>query len=131
MIFVSHDRYFINRFATRIWQVQDGRIRDFVGTYEEFRAVLAREAAQKAQHRPAETAVKAIKKDKPEKENLKLRQKQQRENLRRIAALEKELEEIEAEMAANPDDYQRLSELLARREQAEEELLLLYEQTEE
>ena len=34
-------------------------------------------------------------------------------------------------MAANPDDYQRLSELLARREQAEEELLLLYEQTEE
>ena len=119
MIFVSHDRYFINRFATRIWQVQDGRIRDFVGTYEEFRAVLAREAAQKAQHRPAETAVKAIKKDKPEKENLKLRQKQQRENLRRIAALEKELEEIEAEMAANPDDYQRLSELLARREQAE------------
>ena len=52
MIFVSHDRYFINRFATRIWQVQDGRIRDFVGTYEEFRAVLAREAAQKAQHRP-------------------------------------------------------------------------------
>ena len=130
MIFVSHDRYFINRFATRIWQVQDGRIRDFVGTYEEFRAVLAREAAQKAQHRPAETAVKAIKKDKPEKENLKLRQKQQRENLRRIAALEKELEEIEAEMAANPDDYQRLSELLARREQAEE-LLLLYEQTEE
>ena len=131
MIFVSHDRYFINRFATRIWQVQDGRVRDFVGTYEEFRAVLAREAAQKAQHRPAETAVKAIKKDKPEKENLKLRQKQQRENLRRIAALEKELEEIEAEMAANPDDYQRLSELLARREQAEEELLLLYEQTEE
>ena len=131
MIFVSHDRYFINRFATRIWQVQDGRVRDFVGTYEEFRAVLAREAAQKAQHRPAEAAVKAIKKDKPEKENLKLRQKQQRENLRRIAALEKELEEIEAEMAANPDDYQRLSELLARREQAEEELLLLYEQTEE
>ena len=129
MIFVSHDRYFINRFATRIWQVQDGRIRDFVGTYEEFRAVQAREAAQKTQLKPAEPVKKDPRKDKPEKDNQKLRQKQQRENQRRIAALEKELGEIEAEMAAHPDDYQRLSELLARKDQAEEELLLLYEET--
>ena len=53
------------------------------------------------------------------------------EKIELVEDMEKELEEIEAEMAANPDDYQRLSELLARREQAEEELLLLYEQTEE
>ena len=35
LLFVSHDRYFINRFATRIWMLENGRITDFRGTFEE------------------------------------------------------------------------------------------------
>ena len=33
LLFVSHDRYFIDRFATRIWMLEDGHITDFRGTY--------------------------------------------------------------------------------------------------
>ena len=29
LLFVSHDRYFINRFATRIWELADGTITDY------------------------------------------------------------------------------------------------------
>ena len=131
MIFVSHDRYFISRFATRIWQIEDGRVRDFVGSYEEFRAALAREQAQRAQ-KPATPPEKKEKPGKrPEKDNLKLKQKQLRENQKKIAALERELAQIEAEMAEKPDDYQRLSELVGQKESVEEQLLLLYEETEE
>ncbi|ODU56779.1 MAG: hypothetical protein ABT01_03300 [Clostridium sp. SCN 57-10] len=36
MLFVSHDRYFIHRFATRVWEVTAGGVRDFIGTYEEY-----------------------------------------------------------------------------------------------
>ena len=36
LIFISHDRYFINRFATRIWELEDGAFMDFIGTYEEY-----------------------------------------------------------------------------------------------
>ncbi len=131
MIFVSHDRYFISRFATRIWQIEDGRVRDFVGSYEEFRTALAREQAQRAQ-KPAPPPEKKEKPGKrPEKDNLKLKQKQLRENQKKIAALERELAQIEAEMAEKPDDYQRLSELVGQKESVEEQLLLLYEETEE
>ena len=31
LLFVSHDRYFIEKFATRIWALADGRITDFRG----------------------------------------------------------------------------------------------------
>ena len=35
---VSHDRYFIEKFATRVWMLENGQITDFQGTYTEFRA---------------------------------------------------------------------------------------------
>jgi ATPase subunit of ABC transporter with duplicated ATPase domains len=41
MLFVSHDRYFIEQFATRIWWLENGKIWDFHGDYNEF--VRARE----------------------------------------------------------------------------------------
>ena len=47
MIFVSHDRYFINRFATRIWSFENGEIEDYIGTYEEYQQARARRAAQR------------------------------------------------------------------------------------
>ena len=42
LLFVSHDRYFINRFATRIWMLENGQITDFRGTFEEYRAAQER-----------------------------------------------------------------------------------------
>ena len=50
LLFVSHDRYFINQFATRIWMLEDGNITDFRGTFEEYRA--ARERAKSQRRRP-------------------------------------------------------------------------------
>ena len=45
LLFVSHDRYFIDRFASRIWLLENGQITDFRGTYQEFQAARARGAA--------------------------------------------------------------------------------------
>ena len=36
LLFISHDRYFINRFATRIWAFEDGEFTDFKGTFEQY-----------------------------------------------------------------------------------------------
>ena len=36
LILVSHDRYFISRTANKIWSIEDGQIKDFVGDYEEW-----------------------------------------------------------------------------------------------
>ena len=45
LLFVSHDRYFIEKFATRIWHVEGGRITDFRGTFGEYREYRARQEA--------------------------------------------------------------------------------------
>ena len=43
LLFVSHDRYFIEKFATRIWHLENGRITDYRGTYSEFREYKVRQ----------------------------------------------------------------------------------------
>lgn len=35
-ILVSHDRYFVNKTANKIWEIEDYKIKEFVGTYEEY-----------------------------------------------------------------------------------------------
>jgi ATP-binding cassette subfamily F protein 3 len=36
LILVSHDRYFISKTANKIWSIEDGQIKEFVGTYDEW-----------------------------------------------------------------------------------------------
>ena len=36
VVFVSHDRYFIDKLATRVFEVEDGRVHGFPGNYEDY-----------------------------------------------------------------------------------------------
>lgn len=36
LIFVSHDRYFINAIATKIWEIDNGKIKEFNGNYDQY-----------------------------------------------------------------------------------------------
>jgi ATP-binding cassette subfamily F protein 3 len=45
MLFVSHDRYFIDRIANRIWAIEDGTITTYLGNYSDMQAQRARSAA--------------------------------------------------------------------------------------
>ncbi len=125
MLFVSHDRYFINRFATRIWAVENGRMEDFIGTYEEYLQQQARLAqlqakppeGKKSDAQPRKNAAP------PQRSTEKLR----REYQRRLDAAERRLGDIEREMAeCGGDKYERLGELFILKEQVEAELLEIY-----
>ena len=127
LLFVSHDRYFIEKFATRIWCVAGGRITDFRGGFEEFRAWRARQE-QLAQ------ATKAAE-PKPEKKNTKQRTSDKEKQIRRvereIAKAEARLAEIEKEYEANASDYKKLMELDAEREELNQSLDGFYSEWEE
>ena len=136
MLFVSHDRYFIDRFATRIWLLENGGVTDFQGGYQEFQEARARrrqaEAALREKEKrekagaPAERPAKG-----PEAVPSREQEKRRREQARRIAAIEERLQELEQEMAeCEGGDYVKLGELYHSRETLEEELLTLYEQQE-
>ena len=125
LIFVSHDRYFVERFADRIWALENGQIRDFPCGYAKYRAILAHEAAAQ----PAPVAKKAP--QKPErKENSRDLEKQVRRLEREIEKQENRLKDLEAEIAGAASDYQRLTQLLAQKEQEESMLTGLMEQWE-
>ncbi len=36
VVFVSHDRYFIDNLAKRVFEIEDGHVHDYPGTYEDY-----------------------------------------------------------------------------------------------
>lgn len=126
LLFVSHDRYFVEKFATRVWELKDGTIRDFPCGYAKYRSILAHEAAQRA---PAESKP-APKKEKP-KSGTKELDKLVRRLEREIDQMEQQLRLLDEQIAQASSDYQRLAELLQEKETQEEALARRMEQWEE
>ena len=127
LLFVSHDRYFIEKFANRIWCFENGRITDFRGTFGEFRAYRER---QQAIAQAAKSAAPKPEK-KPKRSGTPEREKQLRRVEREINKAEAHLAELEAECEANASDYVRLMELDAEREELNKSLDALYIEWEE
>ena len=125
LLFVSHDRYFIEKFAERIWLLENGTIRDFRCGYQKYRSILEHEAAAKQVVKlPAKE-----KKEKPKggtKDSDKLVRKLEREIEKQEVAIAAMDEKIQAAAA----DYQELSRLMEEKEAAEEQLMALMEQWE-
>ena len=125
LLFVSHDRYFIEKFAERIWLLEDGKIRDFRCGYAKYRSIIEHEQTAK----PAIAAMPKPKKEKPKggtKEQDKLIRRLERE----IEKQEKILAEYDPQIDAAAADYQELTRLLAEKEEAELVLMDLMEQWE-
>ena len=125
LLFVSHDRWFIEKFATRIWYLHDGTIEDFKGSFPEWREYRARQEALR------QTAKTVAREKIP-------RQKAEPNRDRRRTKVEKEIEKaesaiaaLEAEMARNASDYQKLLELEEKKAAADAALEELYLQWEE
>lgn len=127
LLFVSHDRYFIEKFANRIWCFENGKITDFRGTFGEFRAYRER---QQAIAQAAKSAAPKPEK-KPKRSGTPEREKQLRRVEREINKAEARLAELEAECEANASDYVRLMELDAEREELNKSLDALYIEWEE
>ncbi|MBQ9167472.1 MAG: ABC-F family ATP-binding cassette domain-containing protein [Oscillospiraceae bacterium] len=125
LLFVSHDRYFIEKFAERIWLLEDGQIRDFKCGYQKYRSILEHEAAAK----PVATAAPKPKKEKPKggtKDIDKLIRRLERE----IEKQEKVIADFQVKIEAASADYQELTRLLGEKEEAELVLMDLMEQWE-
>lgn len=61
LIIVSHDRYFISRTANKIWNIEDGKINEFVGGYDEW-DVWHKDKLKREQAEPKQKAAPAEKK---------------------------------------------------------------------
>ena len=125
LLFVSHDRYFIEKFAERIWLLEDGKIRDFRCGYSKYRSILEHEAAAK----PAIVSEPKVKKDKP-KGGTKVMDKLIRRLERDIEKQEQLIAELDEKIDSAAADYQELTRLLGEKEAQEQILMELMEQWE-
>lgn len=136
VIAVSHDRYFLDRIANRIFSFEgNGVIRRYEGNYSDYRAVCEKEGRpvipevagegtgrkeQKADAGEDKTDSRSTWKNREQK--LKFSYKEQREYETidtDIAALEEKIAALEEEMGTAATNYGRLQELTAEKEAAE------------
>ncbi len=149
MVFISHDRYFINRLATKVVEVRDGRLVIHLGGYDDYHAALEGRpagATAPAAERPAPRAGEATgKRDgsaaradaPPQADRARRRPRVDpavRELRRRLDALETEIHAIEARLEdlgrtlADPALYadgERARAVTLERQQAEEQVAWL------
>ena len=130
LLFVSHDRYFIEKFATRIWALADGHITDYRGSYADYCAWRERQAVF-AQNERNNSKKAAVKKEPAKKGSTPNRDRAAAKLEREIAAMEKKSAELDALCEEYATDYQKLMELQEQKDTLENELLSLYERWEE
>jgi ATP-binding cassette subfamily F protein 3 len=128
VVFVSHDRYFIDKLATRIFEVGDGRVEVFPGNYEDYlwrkqRSTEAQPGESSGRPDPTLSDVPGYTEQKSELRKrlnpIKMKQMQDRchEMEEHIAELEDGIAECERELQSyvSAAETQRQTELLAQR----------------
>ncbi len=127
LLFVSHDRWFVDSFATRIWELKNGELTDFVGSYEDYKAYTERqtELKQTVSHKqpkpkkppkPADAAKqlakieKQIEKTENRIDNLKIDEEQYAADYLKLMEIYEEKKACEAELDALYTEWEALSD---------------------
>ena len=141
VVTVSHDRYFLDKIATRIFSFEDGKITRYEGNYSDFKAAQKERGIVAASSAPKNSVAKGVNTSnatdsttrnadstdskatwKQRESKLKFSYKEQKEYETidaDIAALEEKIANLETEIAGAATQYSRLTELMEEKEQAE------------
>ncbi|OYS01044.1 ABC transporter [Lactobacillus taiwanensis] len=136
LLFVSHDRYFINELANKIISVRDGHAKTYNGNYSYYLDEKAKQAAaaQEAEAQKAETETTLVgsqNKGKLSYQEQKARDSQKRKLERAVSDAEAKIEKLEAEEKeiqtemANPDiaaSFEKLGPLQEKLSAVQEQL---------
>ena len=121
VIAVSHDRYFLDKIATQIFEVSDsGEVLRYTGGYTDY---LEKRRESSPEVREKKEKKEASREPKPQK--LRFSYKEQREYAvieDEIAQLEEKITQTDKDMAANATDYTALQRLTEEKEQLEQTL---------
>ena len=119
LLFVSHDRYFINRFATRVWELADGTINDYPMGFAQYRAAKAEEK------KPAPAPAQKKKQDTRPPRGGREKQAARRQLTiceTSISKLEDRCRQLDREMEQYACDAEKLQELYREKQDVEAQL---------
>ena len=129
VITVSHDRYVLDKVASKILAFEDGQVREFFGNYTDYldEKAFRQSSAAISQKKEKEKSVKA----REQKKRMSYFEKQEWETIEAdIEELEARIATIETEMEHNGSDFTKLSELQKELDDKNEQLLEKYERYE-
>lgn len=121
-IVVSHNRHFIQNIANKIWWIEDGKIKVYPGTYDEFKYWKQLRDAEEKENKSNGLEAKKAKEEKKAKqeeyknskqENQHLSQEEQKELQRKVRQAERNLENVEKEVNKLETDIKELEKELA------------------
>lgn len=131
VIAVSHDRYFLDRFAGKIFAFMgNGEIRQFIGDYSKYEAAAAESKAMLAGGAKTSTGKERIEAVKSQSKQIKMTYKEKLEFEQietMIAGVEAELKMLTLEVNSAGSDFVKLGELTAQQQDAEQRLEQLVE----
>ena len=121
-IVVSHNRHFIQSIANKIWWIEDGKIKEYPGTYDEFKYWKQLRDAEEKENKATGVEAKKAKEEKQAKQeeyknsknnNQHLSQEDQKELQRKLRQAERNLENIEQEVNKLEAEIKELEKELA------------------
>lgn len=120
LLFVSHDRYFIQRFATRVWELADGTITDYPMGFAQYRAAKAEEK----KNAPAPQAAPKKGDTRPARGNREKQAARRQLTICEtgIGKLEARIADMDRQMEAVACDPGKLNELYQQKQALEQEL---------
>ena len=124
VFYVSHDRYFLDRFAQKIFALeQDGSIKPYIGGYSDYAEALQEKSAQQAQPVKAKPVAAAKPAEEPAKKKMTYGERLELERLdQEIARSEAELKMLGAEINQCGSDFTRLADLTKQQEAVQQKL---------
>lgn len=134
IITVSHDRYFINRIADRIIEMQPGGVTEYMGNYDDYLEKKNRPVEQEAVAGKTRTELdKEKRREKMNRQALRQLKVRAQEAEKAVGLKEEEIARLEAQMAdpALYADTAKASQVQRDYQRAQADLAALYEQWEE
>jgi len=142
ILFISHDRYFLNKFADKVWSMENGEITEYIGGFEKY--------IEKSKNIGSKQKINTDKKEKPQiindkndkndkkdkrqtNHDLSFEQTKRLEELEKsIAETEEKIKNINTEMESDSinSDHEKLNLLYEEKQKLENSLELLYNEWE-
>lgn len=105
LLFVSHDRYFINRMATKVIEISENGLSVYLGDYDYYLQKKEEKEALSALERESDS----FKKDTQENPAVSSDRERQKENQRTIRKLTRQIEEIESQMQSLEEELAEIT----------------------
>ncbi|MEG1863266.1 MAG: ABC-F family ATP-binding cassette domain-containing protein [Oscillospiraceae bacterium] len=120
VLMVSHDRYFLDKSASKIFSFENGGIKIYNGGYTDY--LIQKEEEEKPTKKPAEVKQTPVR-EKSQKVKFSFNEMREFETIDEdIAALEEKIEKIDAEFALSASDFVKLQELTEEKEDTQRQL---------